>query len=299
MLSDSKASYLIEGEQPTMDRAQRWANILGLAGQNKLTLEELERLQKILIEDTRFIKLGLREEGGFVGSHGRNSREPIPELISAKWQDLPELMDGLVKAENKMQADGYNAVLTAASISFGFVFIHPFVDGNGRIHRYLINDILTRGKFTEAGIIFPVSYVILERINEYREVLKSYSSPRLELIEWKPTEGMNIDVINESIDLYRYFDATKQAEFLFSCIEETTGKILPEEIDYLENYDKMKNYINKNFEMDDSNIDLLINFLKQNGGSLSQRAKSKEFKLLTNSEVQNLENKYCEIFERG
>ncbi|MEO8446756.1 MAG: Fic family protein [bacterium] len=296
LLSDSKASYLIEGEQPTPGRAQKWANILGLAGQKKLTLEELLRLQKILIEDTRFIKLGLRKEGGFVGSHDRSSLEPIPELISAKWQDLGELMEGLIKAENKMQVDGYNAVLTAASIAFGFVFIHPFADGNGRIHRYLINDILTRSKFTEGGIIFPASHVILERINEYKEVLESYSLPRLELIEWKPTENMNINVINESIDLYRYFDATKQAEFLFSCIEKTIEKVLPEEIEYLKKYDKMKNYINNNFEMDDRTIDQLINFLKQNDGSLSQRAKSKEFKILTEKEGENLENNYREIF---
>lgn len=32
-------------------------------------------------------------------------------------------------------------MLTAATIAFGFVFIHPLSDGNGRIHRYLIHHV--------------------------------------------------------------------------------------------------------------------------------------------------------------
>jgi hypothetical protein len=31
----------------------------------------LERLQKIVIEDARFVRLGLRKIGGFIGDHDR------------------------------------------------------------------------------------------------------------------------------------------------------------------------------------------------------------------------------------
>lgn len=47
----------------------------------------------------------------------------------------------------------FDAVLAAAMIAFGFVFIHPFVDGNGRIHRYLIHHILLRKNYGSKGII--------------------------------------------------------------------------------------------------------------------------------------------------
>src|SRR4029077_3841055 len=106
-------------------------------------------------------------------------------------------------------------------IAFGFVFIHPFVDGNGRIHRYLIHHVLAEHGFTPKGVVFPVSAVILERIDEYREGLEVYSRPRLPHIEWRATKDGNVEVLNDTIDLYRYFDATRQAEFLFDCVAQT------------------------------------------------------------------------------
>lgn len=100
----------------------------------------------------------------------------------------------------------------------GFVFIHPFVDGNGRIHRYLIHHALHRKGYVEKGLIFPVSSVMLERLDEYRQVLEAFSIPRLNYIDWKPGKDNNVVVLNETADLYRYFDATRQAEFLYDCV---------------------------------------------------------------------------------
>jgi Fic family protein len=36
-----------------------------------------------------------------------------------------------------------------------FVYIHPFDDGNGRLHRYLIHHVLSRTRFTPAGLVLP------------------------------------------------------------------------------------------------------------------------------------------------
>jgi hypothetical protein len=182
LLKDSKASFTIEGEDPTQNRAIRWGKAIGQAGSRPLSKEELLRLQQIVIDDSRFIKMGYRTEGGFIGEHDRNTGEPIPEHISARWEDIETLMSGMLEADRQMEAVSFHPVLIAAKIAFGFVFIHPFADGNGRLHRYLIHHILTTMKFTPQGIIFPVSAAILERIEDYRKVLETYSYPLLDFI---------------------------------------------------------------------------------------------------------------------
>jgi len=299
LLKDSKASFTIEGESPKSKRAARWGRAIGQAGQNPLSKSELIRLQQLVIEDTRFINMGLRTEGGFIGEHDRFTGEPIPEHISAKWQDVEKLVEGLLSTNRLLVDSDYDAVLTAAIISFGFVFIHPFVDGNGRIHRYLIHHILARKKFSKQGIIFPVSASILEHIDDYREALENYSGALIDLIDWRPTSKNNVEVLNDTIDFYRYFDATRQAEFLYDCVNDTIENVIPYEISYLKKYDTFKMIIDDKFEMPDKLVANLVRFLEQNGGQLSKKAKTKEFKKLTEKEIQYIEKDYRNIFLEG
>lgn len=297
LLKDSKASYAIEGERPPQNRAQRWGRAIGQAGQKPVSKEELIRLQQIVIDNSRFTKMGFRQQEGFIGEHDRRHGTPMPDHISAKWKDLDTLINGLIATDQKLETDDqFDAVLAAAMIAFGFVFIHPFVDGNGRIHRYLMHHVLLRKSFVSKGIIFPISAIILEQINEYRQVLESFALPRLDLIEWKPTPDDNIEVLNDTIDMYRYFDATKQVEFLYSCVHETIVNTIPDEVAYLEKYDRIKNFLDNNFQMPDNTVALLVRFLEQENGKLSERAKTKEFKELTDGETEMIENKYREIF---
>lgn len=296
LLKDSKASFTIEGESPKSKRAARWGNAIGQAGLHELTKEELVRLQDLVIENGRFIQMGFRTQGGFVGEHDRITGEPIPDHISAKYEDLDDLIDGLIETNKILIYDEFDAVLAATIIAFGFVFIHPFEDGNGRIHRYLIHHLLAKKKFVDQGIIFPISASILNHIADYRLVLESYSKPLLEFIEWKETISHNVNVINQTKDFYRFFDATKQAEFLFDCVEDTVENIIPSEIKYLSNYDSFKRYLEEAYEMPDHLIALLVRFLEQNNGLFSKRAKEKEFSMLTPQEIENIEATFKRIF---
>jgi len=298
LLKDSRASHTIEGEAPAHNRIERWGRIIGEAGQRKLSIEELEYLQSIVIADNRFTMRGLRVGGGFVGDHDRATGMPMPVHVSARTEDLASLLSGLIETDQLLSGSEYDAVLTAALIAFGFVFIHPFEDGNGRIHRYLVHHVLAAKGFVPRGLVFPVSAVILGRIDTYRRVLEHFSKPRLNLIEWRPADRGNVEVLNETIDLYRYFDATRQAEFLFECVEETVNKTLPEEVDYLAKYDAMNAFVKSYVDMPDRLVDLLIRFLHQNSGRFSNRAREGEFSVLTDDEVKVLENKYAVIFHR-
>jgi hypothetical protein len=297
MLKDSKASFNIEGETPTQDRVSRWGKVIGQAGSIALSNDEFLRLQKIVIENSRFVNMGLRTKGGFVGEHDRETGMPLPEHISARHQDLEILIKGLLDTCTLLQNNQFNPVLTAACIAFGFVFIHPFADGNGRIHRYLIHHLLSAMRFTPQGIVFPVSAVILEWIEDYRKVLENYSHPILEYIKWKQTDDHNVEVLNETIDYYRYFDATTQAEFLFDCVDYTISNTIPQEVGYLQKFDSMKLWLDNTYEMPDKTVALLIRFLEQNDGELSGRARKNEFNKLSDDEVKQIEEKYLDIFQ--
>jgi len=296
LLKDSKASFTIEGENPGNNRAMRWGKAIGQAGQKPLSIEELIRLQQIVIESSRFIDMGLRKKGGFVGEYDRATGEPIPDHISAKEDDVEQLLKGLIATNDVLQDETYDAVLAAATIAFGFVFIHPFVDGNGRLHRYIIHHVLAKKELTQQGVIFPVSSSILDHIHDYKTVLDSYSHPLLDHIVWEETVDHNVKVTNNTIDLYRYFDATKQVEFLYDCVEDTLERVIPEEVTYLQNYDAFKRYIDNYFEMPDKMVAILVRFLEQNDGVLSKRVLKKEFSALKEPEIKDIEENYNNIF---
>lgn len=295
LLKDSKASFTIEGESPKSKRAARWGQAIGQAGTIEISKEEILRLQQIVIENDRFIEMGLRKKGGFIGEHDRITGDPIPDHISARWEDLDRLIDGWVETYKKISRSDLDPVLAASAIAFGFVFIHPFVDGNGRIHRYLIHHVLAKMRFSQQGMIFPVSASILNHINDYRVILESYSRPLLNFINWEETTDHNIRVINETIDYYRYCDLTKQAEFLYDCVKDTIENIIPAEVTYLTHYDEFKKIIDDEYEMPDSKVALLVRSLEQNKGKLSKNMREKEFEDLKDSEVANIEHLFEEI----
>lgn len=297
LLKDSKASFTIEGESPKSKRAARWGTAIGQAGLNTLTKDELVRLQQLVIENSRFVDMGFREKGGFVGEHDRSTGEPIPDHISARYEDLEDLIDGLINTNQMLIKDDIHAVVAAAIVAFGFVFIHPFEDGNGRIHRYLIHHLLAKKAFTDQGIVFPVSSSILNHIHDYQKVLESYSKPLLDFIEWEETQDYNVQVTNQTLDYYRFFDATRQAEFLFDCVEDTIRNIVPQEIKFLANYDSFKKHMEEEFEMPDKMVSTLVRFLEQNQGVFSKRAREKEFAMLTDKEVKNIESTYATLFD--
>jgi hypothetical protein len=295
LVKDSRSSYEIEGERPPQNRIQRWGRAIGEAGTRPIDLDELLRLQSLVIGDARFVRLGLREEGGFVGEHDRESRAPIPSHISARPEDLRSLIDGMA-AFDRGPAQGLDPVVAAAVLAFGFVYVHPFVDGNGRIHRYLIHHVLAHRGFNPAGVVFPVSAAILGRIDEYRKCLEDYARRLLTVIDWQPTGDGNVRVLNDTADFYRFFDATPHAEFLYACVRQTIEEDLPRETRFLEQYDRFRSAIETIVDMPERTLDLLFRFLHQNGGRLSRRAREQEFAPLTEAEASAAEQAYRASF---
>jgi len=196
-----------------------------------------------------------------------------------------------------MRPQGIDAVIQAAIIAFGFVYVHPLEDGNGRLHRCLINHVLAERKFSPPDMVFPVSSVMLDRIEDYRSVLQGHSAALMPFIEWQPTPNHNVNVTNDTADLYRYFDVTEEAEFLYSCVQTTIEKDLPREIAYLIAHDAAESGVMEFVEMPNKLAQDLIMFVRQNKGALSKKRRENEFSALNDEEVSAIEKIIADAYE--
>ncbi len=295
LLADSRASFAIEGERPPRNRIERWAQVIQKSGNRPLSMTEILKMHEALIQDHRFAAKGFRTEGVFLGERDRLG-EPQPEFIGARPQDIESLMQGLVDSHSIMAGASIDAVIHAAAIAFGLVFIHPFEDGNGRMHRALIHQILAERSFAPPGMVFPVSAVILERIEEYQRILREFSSPLMHSIQWQPTEKGNVEVLNGTADLYRYGDYTGIAEFLYRSVEQTISELLPKEVHYLTCYDKAQKAIGNRIDISANQIRNLIMFITQNDMKLPEKRRQKEFAALNDEEVLAIESDVARAF---
>jgi len=289
LLADSQASFEIEGDRVTRNRIENWSKIINQAGKIPLSIKEIERLHAILLDNSRFIKIGLRQSEVFLGDRDRENR-PIPQFIGAKSEDLKVLMEDWLELHTLLSKEQIEPVLHATILAFSFVYIHPLEDGNGRIHRYLLHHILAQRDFYPKGMIFPISSVILDEIEQYQEVLVSHTLPLMSMIEWEATQHGNVKILNNTIDLYRFFDITKSCEFIYGIVEKTIKETLPSELKYLSSFDKASYEINEIVAMPNNMIKSLITFILQNNGKLSKKKKSKYFEELTMAEVEEIES---------
>ena len=83
------------------------------------------------------LKIGLNGFGRIGRSFTRIALEK--NLFEIVWKDIEQL--------KKQKLTHQEVFYFASFIHIVFVNIHPFEDGNGRIHRFLIHDILSRDNF--------------------------------------------------------------------------------------------------------------------------------------------------------
>jgi hypothetical protein len=155
-----------------------------------------------------------------------------------------------------------------------------------------MHHVLARRGFNPPGVRFPVSAAILDKIDEHRGVLESYSSRLLPSVQWEPIEKGNVNVLNDTGDFYRFFDATPHAEFLYACVRQTIDRDLLNEASFLKNFDQFRAGIENMIDMPERTLNNLFGFLRQNGGRLSQRARENEFAELSKDEVAMIETLY-------
>ena len=285
---ETKSSFEIEHLKPNPSRTEKFIASLKLAEKEDFCEKDrLIELQNLMV-DPRFKDSDYRKNQNYVGQTVGYQKEII-HFICPKPDDLPTLMAGLIDSHQRMMAGNVSPLIHAAAIAYGFVFLHPFEDGNGRIHRFLIHNILSMQGMVPQGLVFPISAVMVKNPLDYDASLEAFSRPLLGLIDYRLDEMGQMTVENDTACWYQYMDLTHQAEVLFEFVTKTIEEELVEELSFLAHHDHTKKAIQSIIDMPDRWIDLFIQLCLQNNCRLSGKKRSAHFDYLTDEELAAME----------
>lgn len=292
---ETKSSFEIEHITPDSGRTARFVSLLKKAGTDRfLSKEAMLGLQQATV-DERFANKDYRAEQNYVGITLGYGQEQV-HYISPRPEEVPSLMEGLFESARRMLEAQVQPVLIAGAVAFGFVFIHPFGDGNGRLHRFLIHHVLAKTGFTPSGFIFPVSATMLRQRAKYDALLESYSQPLLALVDYSINLEGEMTVHGDTAHHYRTIDMTHIVEGLFEFMQETVETELPSEMQFLVSYDKARQALQEIVDMPDRLIDLFIKVCLQNNGRLSKAKRESQFAKLTDDEIIRMESSVHQEF---
>lgn len=291
-IKETKSSFAIERETPDQRRMDAFVAILRGMSDMPLTKGTLISVQNSVV-DARYRQADWRSDQVYVGETLAPGVEKV-HYIAPKPDAIASIMDGFLRCITQwMTAREYDPVVVAAVLGFAFVFLHPFDDGNGRIHRFLMHAVLAQSGFVPHGLIFPVSAVMLKHQLDYDKALETFSSRVMPLLDYDIDDKGEVLVRNDSRDFYRAIDYTPIVEYFQQVIVRTIRTEWKTELDYLKAYDKMREAMRRIVDMPDKKANQFILFVRQNGGHLSQR-KRLLFPELNDDEIARLETAVAE-----
>ncbi|HVA55144.1 MAG TPA: Fic family protein [Gammaproteobacteria bacterium] len=292
---ESRTSFLIEREVPAADKAAKFIKLLREAGGDApLTEDAVINIQAAIIDEKALdYGYGWRPVQGYVGE--KKLSRLVVHLAGAKPGDVPALMQDIFAYTERVHGSEVPAIVQAAAVAFGFVFIHPLEDGNGRAHRYLIHHVLERENYTPKDIIFPLSAAILKDQSSYDACLETFSKPLMRRIDYTMNDKGKMSIKTEhTADLYRYFDGTPIADFLASMVELTAKEEVVQEVAFIEMYDRVKEDVKAKFsKISDKTLDLAIKLCHQGCGRISQRKSDGALAELSEPEISYIEQAYA------
>ena len=282
-IKESRASFAIEREEKQLDRVKRFAAAMDRrCGQSDdpLSLDTLTELQKeILGTATRY---GIRQSPVIVGhTHGFDN---IVDYIAPPFERTAELLDGLRRSMSRTASA--SPVLRASIASFGFVYIHPMSDGNGRISRFLVNDVLRRDGAVPAPFILPISATITNKSQQragYDRALEALSRPFMLKYQesyrfgtqYACADGIrsnfHFDAYDDALPTWRYPDLTRQSEYIGEVIRLTIEVEMSKEASFLRDIELARDSVKNHLEGPNSDIDQIIRSIRENGWTVSNK----------------------------
>ena len=285
-VKETKSSFAIERLTPDQKRMARFVELLRRKTGKTLTKETLIQLQNDIV-DPRYADSDYRSTQVYVGESVSLTDERV-HYIAPKPSDIGEMMDAWLAMTNDLLKTQSDPVLIAAAVSFAFVFLHPFDDGNGRLHRYLLHFVLSRLCFIPDGMIFPFSAQFYKNPVQYDRMLESVSFRLVPLIEYHlDSRSGEMTIENDTADFYRFINMTEIAELFYPMVIKAIQEDFEDELKYLCDMGQTCQEMREIVDMPEEKVRLFITFVRQNHGDFP-KGRRKQFAELTDEEIEQL-----------
>lgn len=124
------------------------------SGRELINLTELRKIHALVVEPVwrHFPPPGQEVDEG-PGSFRRHEVKPLPSGVTPPpWPEVPVLISDWLKRANSRPPSEVHPTVHLADTHAGFERIHPFLDGNGRTGRLVLNLMLVRSGYPPAVI---------------------------------------------------------------------------------------------------------------------------------------------------
>ncbi len=292
-VKETKSSFEIERLTPNQRRIEAFCSLLKEAGKGELSKTNLVAWQNRIV-DSRYAEADIRKTQVYIGEAATPTHEII-HCVGVKPQDLDALMEAYIALGHHLLTSATHPIVTAAILSFIFVFIRPFEDGNGRLHRYLLHHVLATKQFTPEGFVFPISATLQHNRLRYNQLLENFSRRLMPFVDYSLNYHGEMTIHNETVQHYRYIDFTQIVEGLFEILDETLQKELTLVLEHLQRFDEAFKALRNIVDMPDQRATLLLKLIFENGGTLSHR-KRHLFDELTDDEITAINASISKLF---
>jgi Fic/DOC family len=301
-LSETRDSFAIENETPSPDKERSFLQALAQLRESRpLTEDYLVELQNTVISHPLRGESEFRHSQNWLqrGGHGALAVRYVPPPPEA----MLGMMDGWMRMANS-QDGNVPPFVRAALVSFGFVFLHPFMDGNGRLSRLLAHHSLNLQQVlplvSGQPALLPLSVAMKRHEDEYLAALENFSRPARSLwdVTYLADHQFAFD-FRSTPHAYAHWDGEAAALFVTQCAEQALVQSLIDETQYIQAYDQAFERIDKALDLPNRTINLLIQWIRQNGGRMpARRRNASELTLVPPEDIDRIETIVAECFNR-
>lgn len=185
-------------------------------------------------------------------------------------------------------------------------------DGNGRISRFLVNDVLRRDGAVPAPFILPISGTITDSTQEragYDRALERFFRPLMRKFgnqyhfgaEYECEDGVrtnfSFDAYDEALAAWRYPELTSHSDYIGNVVRLTIEREMSKEAAHLRAFERAREAVKNHLEGPNTDIDHIIRSLQKDSWVVSNKL-IKEFSPLADpARAKAIADAVREVFE--